>query len=117
MFNNQNIQRTCKGRIYPLIANSDTTYPYIVYKKTDIQSVISKDGLYQDNVSFTVTVVDQNYNTGCEIAQYVREALTVSRMNFMDGQKLEDCRMVSIDEQFSDNVYVQTLIFECRISL
>lgn len=58
LFNNQNIQRTCKGRIFPLIANSDVPYPYIVYKKSDVSSVICKDGLAQDNVSFSVTVVD-----------------------------------------------------------
>lgn len=37
----------CDGRVYPLVCTSDTTFPYCVYKKTDIQSVVSsKDGLY-----------------------------------------------------------------------
>lgn len=76
------------GHVFPLVCTSATIYPYIVYKKSDIQSVISKDGLYQDNVSFTVTVVDTNYDSGCEIAQRVRGKLTFNRVDFSDGQRL-----------------------------
>jgi len=66
LFNNEKIQGLCKGKIYPLVANSDTTYPYIVYRKTDISSsTLSKDCLQEDNVTFSVVVVDTNYHTGC----------------------------------------------------
>lgn len=78
----------CDGRVYPLVCTSDTTFPYCVYRKSDISSVVSKDGLYQDTISFTVMVADTNYDTGCEIAQQVRGKLTISRLDFSDGQRL-----------------------------
>ena len=38
-------------KAYPLVADNDAKYPFVVYRRTNLISANSKDGLYQDTVT------------------------------------------------------------------
>ena len=105
-----------KLKVYPLIANSNTTYPYITYKKNNIQSSGTKDGISFDTVSFSISVTDINYNSSCDIANKIREIFERQEFNFNNGFRIHDINLTGVDELWNDEAFVQILTFECRVT-
>lgn len=115
----QKLTSVIKGKevlkLYPLIANDDTTFPYIVYRKESIQPSVMKDGFYQDSVDFTIIINDINYDTCCEIANRVRnlfEWMDFSSKNL----NIRNCHLINIDENWVSNAFVQMLSFTCTVT-
>lgn len=103
------------NRIYPLIAEQTTNYPFIVYYRTNISTNnYNKDGICSDAVGFTVVVVSNDYSDSIEIANEVRK--TLEKKKIVDElMTIYNCHIVNVDESFNDNAYVQTLQFECEV--
>lgn len=102
-------------KIYPLIAEQTTTYPFIVYNRDSITNkTYTKDGYCEDTVSFTVNCVSTDYSQGLDIANEVRKTLEKIRIDD-ERMTIYNCRINSIDESYTDNAYVQTLSFNCTI--
>ena len=53
---------------YPLIADNDAKFPFIVYKRINLESSGCKDGYYEDKVVVEVIIVTDKYYKGIEIA-------------------------------------------------
>ena len=70
------IKEKVGSKIYPLIVEESTTFPFIVYKRTNISPNYTK-GSYSVNESVTVDVViaSKDYTDTVELADYVRDAL------------------------------------------
>ena len=61
------IQSYVEGRIFPLVAEQSTNYPFIVYWRNEIQSInYTKDGYGEDSVEFTVVAVSDKYNVSLQ---------------------------------------------------
>jgi hypothetical protein len=103
------------NRCYPLIAENGTTYPFIIYQRDSLDSTFCKDGVYEDEVNVSVRVVTDSYNAGIDLAQSVREAMTFNNYTIEDGGTYTSL-MVQADEEFSNDAYVQTLIFRITIN-
>ena len=54
--------------VYPLVADNDAKFPFIVYKRNNLVSNGCKDGYYEDVVSYEVVIVTDTYYKGIEIA-------------------------------------------------
>lgn len=109
------LQSYVGNRIYPLIAEQTTTFPFLVYYRTNITSNTSnKDGIYSDTVSFTVSCVATEYSDSIEIANEVRKTLEKRKITD-ELMTIYNCHITSIDESFTENAYVQTLQFECDV--
>lgn len=101
-------------KIYPLVAKNTTTFPFIVFSRDSLSSEYCKDGLYEEGVSFTVTVVHSEYLKICEIAQAVRETFQKRYLDDTD-LNISDCEMTSIDESFEEDSFVQRLTFKATL--
>lgn len=99
-------------KTYPIVADNDAKYPFIVYKRIGLNSLICKDGNYEDVATVEVTVIAEKYATSVNIAQQVREALEDNYDTF-DGMEIETT-LQSGTEEFSDNVYTQKLIYRIK---
>ena len=42
---------------YPLVADNNAKYPFLVYKRSNVTSSSSKDGIYEDTVDISITIV------------------------------------------------------------
>lgn len=99
-------------KTYPIVADNDAKYPFIVYKRIGLNSLICKDGNYEDVATVEVTAIAEKYAMSVNIAQQVREALEDNYDTF-DGMEIETT-LQSGTEEFSDNVYTQKLIYRIK---
>ena len=91
---NDSLTGVVGSKIYPIIVEKETTYPFIVYKRSNIIPSYTKDFHFKD-----------------EVASMVRDILEDKRFADIESIKLE-----SADEDFIDDAYVQTLSFNLIIT-
>lgn len=104
------------SKIYPLIAEQSTTYPFVIYYRENISvNRVSKDGYGEDEVNFTVVCVSDNYSQSVDIANTVRKALEKQKINGQDIT-INNSYLTSVDESWNDNAYVQRLNFKCTVN-
>lgn len=100
------------SRIFPIVAEEGTTYPFIVYRRDSVSGISCKCGIYEDILSFSVTCLAAEYLQGLEIADIVRDTL----QRKLDGEKenntYRNLRLAGASEEFSSEGWIQTLNFE-----
>lgn len=107
----KNLKSYVDERIYPLVAESDTSFPFITYSRDSVSpSSHTKDGLHEDTVSFSILVVSNNYLNSLEIANICR-GIFEKRKITSDDLVLEYTELVGIVEEFMDDSYTQSLKF------
>lgn len=97
-------------KIYPVIAEENVTYPFVIFKRQAITPVYAKNSLQYDSCTFSVAVVTNTYIQTVEIAERVRTILEC-----YDGD-IKQVRLSSVNEEFLDDAYIQELTFECVIN-
>lgn len=112
---NATLKKLVPNKIFPLVAEQTTTFPFIVYWRNNITSDSCKDGFHQDQVSFTVSCVSDNYTQSLQLANECRKSLEGMRYLY-DGMTISFCKLTSIDETFQENAFVQMLTFECTVN-
>jgi len=50
--------------VYPLVADNDAKFPFIVYKRIGMATSGCKDGYYEDEVTFEIAIVTDTYFRG-----------------------------------------------------
>ncbi len=102
-------------RCYPLIAENSTNFPFIIYKRDSLErESLTKDGYGSDYVNVTITVVAESYKESLDIAQQVRQLLTVNSYNY-NMMKITS-NLTAAYESYEDNSYIQTLTFTMSVS-
>lgn len=97
-------------KIFPLLANPDTTFPFIVYSRINLTPLYSKDILSDNQVSFAVLVVSDKYIESLDIANSVRHALEGYR--FRDEYiNIYPIKLESIYEETMEDAYIQRMTF------
>lgn len=113
--NSTKLKEILGSKIYPLVAENTTTYPFITYFRDGILPInFTKDGYCQDEVYFTINVVSNNYTQTLEIAHHVRYIIEHWKVEENDCT-IYDIRLSSIDENFVEDAYVQTMQFTCKV--
>jgi hypothetical protein len=103
---------TCK--VYPLVADNDAKYPFIIYKRVNLLSSDVKDGIIQDDVTIEIVVVSDKYSVGVDIATKVRELLEKEHVTFQE-MEIDDCKIVLATEEFN-NAFVQRMQFNFKVN-
>ena len=102
-----------KNKIYPLIADETTTFPFIVYRRSSIISESDKD-YSNDSAHIQIMIAANNYAESVELAEQVRTSL-VHKKGIIQTIPVEDISLVDGSEEFIDNTFVQNLIFKITI--
>ena len=102
-----------KNKIYPLIADETTTFPFIVYRRSSITTVSDKD-YSNDSACIQIMIAANNYAESVELAEQVRTSL-VHKKGIIQNISVEDISLVDGSEEFIDNTFVQNLIFKITI--
>jgi hypothetical protein len=110
---NQSENITCK--IYPLVADNDAKFPFIIYKRVNLNSLMCKDGLYEDEATVEISVVTDKYSIGIEIANQVRELLESQTLNYQ-GLEITESRLMQASEEYNNGAFVQRLQFNFKIN-
>lgn len=108
--NDTDVVDRVQNKIYPLIADVDTTFPFIIYKRTGITPADSKDRfIYSEDVYVDVVIASDKYNESIEIADLVRTALLKGRY---DG--IKDINLTDADEDYIEDTFIQNLTFKIK---
>ncbi len=97
-------------KIFPLIANADTTFPFIVYSRNNITPVYTKDFLTDNTVAFTVIVVSDEYVQSLMLANAVRHSLEGYRYSD-EVINIAPIKLQSITEETIEDAYIQRMTF------
>ena len=87
---------------YPLIAEQSTEYPFIIYRSSSTAPNTAKDGIYEWEHSVEISIVDEEYDTCCNILESV-----CNRLLAMD--EVDDVVIDNISEDFIENAYVKNV--------
>ena len=101
-------------RIYAVYAKLSSVMPYAIIERTGITPASSKDGIYEDTVSFRIGVVDDDYDTIIMIADKIRNTLESHGWHDEDFW-IKEIKLNSAYEGFGVNCYTQTLEFTAKI--
>lgn len=108
------LEKVTEENIIPL-TTPPTNFPFVVYFRTALDPEYTKDGWARDKIKLQITVVSKFYDEACEIAQIIRELLewkTYRDENIF----IKDIILLSADEDFSENSFIQDLLFELEIT-
>ena len=108
---NKSLTDIVGNKIYPIIVEKDTNYPFIVYKRSNVIPDYTKDYHFKDYVIVDIICVSNHYVESVEIATLVRESLEDKKYGDIVSIRLE-----SADEDFVDDAYIQTLTFNLTIN-
>lgn len=105
---------TDSSKIWPIVANTNTKYPYIVYQRTSLLPEYTKDGCLYNTVSVEIKIVSDNYIKSLDIANKVREIFEKKQYK-SDDLSIKNCEINSVQEDFIEDAYVQTIDFNFTI--
>lgn len=110
---NQALQTT---NIYPIVAENGTTYPYIVYKRTNLSNTtFTKDGICEDSCGYSITIISDKYDEGVELANQVRRIMEKPKL-VSEDLEINNNRLISANEEWANDAYLQELNFNCKIN-
>jgi hypothetical protein len=109
---NTELTTILSDKIFPLVANSDTTFPFITYKKQSVNIEYCKDGAVSDVFNVEIIVASKTYNESVKIAELVRKSMELKKKD-----NIKSIRLTSSSEDYNEDTYIQNLIFEVKISL
>lgn len=112
--NDTKVKEMVENKIYPLIANQGTTYPFIVYKRTGIEPLTSKDKFICNEItSVDVIIASDRYDESIELAELVQDALNGKRGTY-SGINIIDINLISADEDYIEDTFIQNLTFNIK---
>lgn len=109
LLNNEDVTNVLNNKIFPLVANAGTTFPFVVYRRSGYRTDGNKD--YADEiVSVELAILSQKYEESVNVADIVADALNRKETNIID-----DIRIVNIYEDFSEDTYIQKISIDIYI--
>lgn len=98
------------NKIFPIIAENDITFPFILVTRTSITPITFKTGVAVDKVTFQVVIEDVDYFRTVNIAERVRELLELRHSDYFKRIEFSNCY-----EDFINDAYQQKLQFSAII--
>ena len=97
-------------KIFPIVADDDVKFPYIILERTSITPYTYKGGVGYDKVTFQIKIADSDYINTINIAEKVRELL-----EFRTSSYFKRIEFVGNTEAYVNSIYTQTLQFSAMI--
>lgn len=113
---NADLTALINNRVFPIVAEEGTQYPFLTYNRTSITSYRTKCGIYEDTVNFSVNILTTDYLGGLDIGNLVRFAIEKNLICTIEGLQYRDIQLVGATEQFTNEGYVQTLNFQVIVN-
>lgn len=96
--------------IYPVIAENDVKFPFILHTREDVRPIDNKSFISGDQVPFSIAIVSDKYAETVTIAERVRQLFEKRR----DGY-FSECNLTAAQEDYQNDAFVQRLRFSGTI--
>lgn len=100
-------------KIFPIMSNK-AILPYVYYRRAGFSQNPQKSGRGADTIVVQVVCCTADYESGVELAETVRNALDNQQAK-LDGLVMRSCMLTDCNENWSDDAYIQNLIFTVKI--
>lgn len=111
---NEEIKKAVGNNIYPVVAPLNTKNPYIVFKRQISVQNDNKDSRYSI-VSIEINVYSNNYQQSIKVAELLKNALEDVYNKEVEGFKIKYIVSTSIDEDYNEDYYSQTMYFDAKV--
>lgn len=105
----KSFKETIGNRIYPLIADEGTTFPFVIYSRIGIDEQSTKDNS-EEQIRVLVQVAANNYQQSIETAEIIRAAMEHKSGTF-NNLLIEDIILEDASEDWLDDTFIQNLNF------
>lgn len=100
-----------QSKTFPLIANAETSFPFVVYQRTSAKVNYTKDGRYQNILAVEITIICDNYPESIDLLCLVRNILEGKR--YKDEEIwIRDIRVAEVSEDFNEDTFIQRISFD-----
>ena len=114
--NDENIKAKVDTKIFPLIAAEGTSFPFISYKRSGLETANSKDKfIYKEIIYVDVFIASTSYNESLEIADLVRHTLEKSK-GIYAGIDIQEIELINADEDYIEDTFTQILNLNIKIN-
>lgn len=114
LIDNEEIKKAVGNNIYPVVAPLSTKSPYVVYKRQITTQNDNKDSRYSI-VSIEINVYSNNYQQSIQLAELVKNTLEDIYNKEVEGYKIKYIASTSIDEDYNEDYYSQTMYFDAKV--
>lgn len=107
--NDTELNKFVDKKIFPIVANAGTTFPFIVYRRSSYRPQSNKD--YEDEmVSVEIAVLSDKYEESVDVANATADALINKKTETID-----EIRISNIYEDFAEDTYIQQISIDIYI--
>lgn len=111
---NKEIKKIVGNNIYPVVAPINTKNPYIVFKRQINTQNDNKDSRYSI-VTIELNVYSNNYQQSIQLAELVKNTLEDIYNKEVESFKIKYIVSTSIDEDYNEDYYSQTMYFDAKV--
>ncbi len=95
--------------VYPLVADKETNYPFIVYRRSGLTHANTKDRFnYQELATVEVAVAGSTYQQALQIAKQVLGRMEHTR-GLYEGFSISEIKLVNAEEDYIEDAFIQNL--------
>lgn len=95
------VKNAVDTKVFPLIANAGTTFPFVVYRRSSYSPKSDKDTL-TETVYMEIAIICTNYEQSVSIANDVADVLSA-----YESDTIEEIKIANISEEFISDSFVQ----------
>lgn len=111
---NEEIKKMVGNNIYPVVAPLSTKNPYIVFKRQINTQNDNKDSRYSI-VTIELNVYSNDYQQSNKISEIAKNTLENVYNKEVEGYKIKYIVSTSIDEDYNEDYYSQTMYFDAKV--
>ena len=116
LLENPEISGQVGERIFPIVADIETRFPFIIYKRINIDTTTSKDRYtHSESVDIEIIIASESYNKSIGLAEIVRSVLEGKKLEY-EGFKVQDIRLTGASEDYTDDTFIQNLTFNIQLN-
>ena len=104
-----NVSMYVKGKVFPLVANANTDFPFLVYRRSSYIPENNKD-FEGEKVNIEIAIASTKYIESLEIANNVCDAL-----NHKEDELIEDITVMNQYEDYTDDTFLQYITIQVTI--
>lgn len=113
---NEELTEKIANKVFPLVADNGTTFPFIVYKRLSVMPATSKDKyIYQEVAQFEVVVATDNYNDSIDIGELVCKTLQ-GKKGVFNGINIQNIEVDDSNEDFIEDTFIQNITIKIYIN-
>ncbi len=116
LLQDEEISRQVGSKIFPLVADKGTSFPFIVYRRDGLTPSTNKDKLIFDTqVRMSFIVASSDYRQGLGICSKVIDVLLASQGRTIGGLEITDLELQDTSEEFREDTFLQLLSITVNI--